>query len=107
MATDRFESQETQDDIDGMIKIKNYSHSYTISANGSVAWSPVDDGVGLSGYQALGVVEFSTNNANVVPAHIGLSNGAYSFLIRNIGTTSITGNFIYKVLFVQDTNSIT
>ena len=85
-----------------LFKTKNFSHSYTISANSETHWNPVSgDGIGLSGYTAIGIVRYNTNNYNVVPLNVSIDDGSYGMMLGNTSNSSQSASFSYTVLYVK------
>ena len=62
---------------------------YTTSAGGqyNTNLKTIIDNDMPNGKKCVGIVGFTTNNTDVVPVAIRYSDSAYSFQVRNVGTT--------------------
>lgn len=83
------------------IIVDSFTRSVTIAANSNISWNAYTESV-KSGYGAIGIIQFQTNNQNIVPANLCLDNSSYGIFLRNISGSSQTGSFKYTVLYVKN-----
>ena len=83
------------------IIVDSFTRSVTIAANSNISWNAYTESA-KSGYGAIGVIQFQTNNQNIVPANLCLDNSSYGIFLRNISGSSQTGSFKYTVLYVKN-----
>ena len=80
------------------------SVSYTISANGT--WNtnttiPEITGKIPKGYTPVGIIGFTTNNANVIPVNMNYSGNAYAIMLKNTSNSSVTASLSLKILCIK------
>ena len=83
------------------IIVDSFTRSVTIAANSNISWNAYTESA-KSGYGAIGIIQFQTNNQNIVPANLCLDNSSYGIFLRNISGSSQTGSFKYTVLYVKN-----
>ena len=83
------------------IIVDSFTRSVTIAANSNTAWNAYTESA-KSGYGAIGIIQFQTNNHNIVPANMCLDNSSYGIFLKNISGSSQTGTFKYTVLYVKN-----
>lgn len=83
------------------IIIESFIRSVTIAANSNTAWNAYTESA-KSGYGAIGIIQFQTNNQYIVPANLCLDNSSYGIFLKNISGSSQTGTFKYTVLYVKN-----
>lgn len=83
------------------IIVDSFTRSVTIAANSNTAWNAYTESL-KDGYVAIGIIQFQTNNQNIVPANLCLDNSSYGIFLRNISGSSQTGSFKYTVLYVKN-----
>lgn len=83
------------------IIVDSFTRSVTIAAYSNTAWNAYTESA-KSGYDAIGIIQFQTNNQNIVPANLSLDNSSYGIFLRNINGSSQTGSFKYTVLYVKN-----
>lgn len=83
------------------IIVDSFIRSVTIAANSNTAWNAYAESE-KSGYGAIGIIQFQTNNQNIVPANMCLDNSSYGIFLKNISGSSQTGTFKYTVLYVKN-----
>lgn len=83
------------------IIVDSFTRSVTIAANSNISWNAYTESA-KSEYDAIGIIQFQTNNQNIVPANLCLDNSSYSIFLRNISGSSQTGSFKYTVLYVKN-----
>lgn len=81
--------------------VDSFTRSVTIAANNNTAWNAYTESA-KSGYGAIGIIQFQTNNQNIVPANMCLDNSSYGIFLKNISGSSQTGTFKYTVLYVKN-----
>ena len=83
-----------------MFKLKAYSFSYSIGAGADfhTAFTPSE-----TGYYAIGIVRYSTNDAFVAPISLNIGSGAYSITLHNFGTGTRSASLQVIVLFYKGT----
>lgn len=77
--------------------------SYTIAGNGSsnTNGKTLVDAALPTGTTCIGIVGFSTNSVYVVPISIRYLDSAYSFQLKNIGTSQATGSLDVYALYMS------
>ena len=83
------------------IIVDSFTRSITIAANSNMAWNAYTESA-KSGYGAIGIIQFQTNNQYIVPANLCLDNSSYGIFLKNISGSSQTGTFKYTVLYVKN-----
>lgn len=81
--------------------IDSFTKSVTIAANSNTSWNAYTEST-KSGYGAIGIIQFQTNNQYIVPANLCLDNSSYGIFLKNISGSSQTGTFKYTVLYVKN-----
>ena len=85
-----------------LMEVHGVTHSYTISANGSVHWNPFNDANFVrSGLTPVGILEFATNDINVTVANARVINTDYGIYLGNKSNSAITKTFDYSVLYIR------
>ena len=85
------------------LTVRSIGVPYTIAANGqwnTNLYTIINEDL-PSGYEVLGIVGLTTNDVSVYPVSFQYYNGNYSFQIKNITSTSITGNATVRYLCVK------
>lgn len=85
------------------IVFEDYSHEYTVSANGTVYWNPkTSDGASKSGYTAVGILNMKTNDSRLLIANMQAgTNSSYDIILKNISSDSFSGTCTYRVMYVK------
>ena len=83
------------------IIVESFIRSVTIAANSNTSWNAYTESL-KDGYGAIGIIQFQTNNQNIIPANMCLDNSSYGIFLRNISGSSQTGTFKYTVLYVKN-----
>ena len=85
-------------------KIVSYSHSYTVSANGSVALTADDMGASTpSGYAPVAITLVGSGNSNVAIRYANASaTGSNNMVgLKSVSSSSITASASVSILYLR------
>ena len=87
-------------------KIKEYSYQYTVSANNSTNITAGNLGyTGLSGYTAVGIVQFDSGRHDVAVVRLLINSTTSTenmVRVHNLTGSSITATFSCRILYMQN-----
>ena len=81
-----------------------YSHRYSIPSGQLANWNPYSDGIAYDGYTPIGIIGFTSNIHVVIPSSLKPINDDYGIMLHNFGSSTITNNFSYLVLYIKNNN---